>query len=340
MKLSEVINSVRNTMRFRHMSIRTEKSYIIWIKDFSKWCKNHPVGGHGDKLKAYLTHLARTRNVAAATQRQALNAIIFLYKNVLKIDIGDISGFAYAKKPRTLPVVLSQQEIAALLPNIAGQNYLIVALLYGAGLRLNEALSIRVKDIDFDRGIITVRQGKGNKDRAVMLPSTIADDLQYHIKEVKRIHSRDLAEGFGDAYMPNALDRKYPGAVKSFSWQFVFPATRIGPDPRTGALRRHHIHDSAVSKAIKSAARVAGIKKPVGAHTMRHSFATHLLESGTDIRTIQQLLGHKHVSTTMIYTHVSKSGAAGVASPLENLAGDVSPSRVSTWPHQRQGSAG
>ncbi len=317
MKLPEVINSVRNTMRFRHMSIRTEKSYIVWIKDFSKWCKNHPIGDHGDKLKAYLTYLARTRNVAAATQRQALNAIIFLYKHVLKIDIGDISGFAYAKKPRTLPVVLSQQEVTELLPKVTGRNHLIVSLLYGAGLRLNEALSIRIKDIDFDRGIITIRQGKCNKDRTVMLPAPIADELQHHIKNIKRIHNRDLADGFGDAYMPNALDRKMPGAIKSFAWQFVFPATRISHDPRTGALRRHHIHDSAVSKAIKSAVRAANIKKQVGAHTLRHSFATHLLESGTDIRTIQQLLGHKHISTTMIYTHVSKTGAAGVASPLE-----------------------
>jgi integron integrase len=298
------------------MSLRTEKAYLHWIKRFASWCNKHPDDDPGKKIKAYLTHLARVRQVSAATQRQALNAIVFLYKHILKIDIGDISGFAYAKKPRRLPVVLSQTEVAALLPKITGQNYLIVSLLYGAGLRLNEALSVRVKDVDFDRLIITVREGKGNKDRTVMLPPTIANELQHHIEKVRRTHNSDLSEGFGDAYMPYALARKYPKAEKEFGWQFIFPASRIGPDPRTGALRRHHVHDSAVSKAIKKSTRNAKINKPVGAHTLRHSFATHLLETGTDIRTIQQLLGHKHISTTMIYTHVSTKGAAGVTSPL------------------------
>lgn len=319
MNYKETVEIVRNTLRFRQMSIRTEKSYLQWLKRYATWCVKHPAGDHGDKIKSFLTYLARDRCVSASTQRQALNAIVFIYKQALKIDIGDISGFAYAKKPRTLPVVLSQKEVSTILPKITGQNYLIVSLLYGAGLRLNEALSLRTKDIDFDRKIISVRAGKGNKDRTVMLPATIADQLRHHIENIHRIHNRDLDNGFGDAYMPNALARKYPNAKKQFAWQFVFPASRISCDPRTGALRRHHVHDSAISKAIRSSVRASNINKKVGAHTFRHSFATHLLESGSDIRTIQELLGHKHVSTTMIYTHVSTKGAAGTASPLEYL---------------------
>ena len=319
MNYKETVEIVRNTLRFRQMSIRTEKSYLQWLKRYAAWCVKHPAGDHSDKIKSFLTYLARDRCVSASTQRQALNAIVFIYKQALKIDIGDISDFAYAKKPRTLPVVLSQNEVAAILPKITGQNYLIVSLLYGAGLRLNEALSLRIKDIDFDRKIINVRAGKGNKDRTVMLPATIAEQLRHHIENVHRTHNRDLANGFGDAYMPNALARKYQNAEKQFAWQFIFPASRIGTDPRTGALRRHHVHDSAISKAIRSAVRASNIDKKVGAHTFRHSFATHLLESGSDIRTIQELLGHKHVSTTMIYTHVSTKGAAGTSSPLEHL---------------------
>ncbi len=319
MDYKETVEIVRNTLRFRQMSMKTEKSYLQWLKRYASWCVQHPGGDHSEKIISFLTYLARVRNVSASTQRQALNAIVFIYKQALKIDIGDISGFAYAKKPRTLPVVLSKEEVALVLPKIAGQNYLIVSLLYGAGLRLNEALSLRIKDIDFDRKIISVRAGKGNKDRTVMLPAPVADRLQHHIEDVRRIHNRDLTNGFGDVYMPNALARKYPKAEKQFTWQFVFPASRIGADPRTGALRRHHVHDSAVSKAIKCAVRASSINKKVGAHTFRHSFATHLLESGSNIRTIQELLGHKHVSTTMIYTHVSTKGAAGTTSPLEYL---------------------
>lgn len=308
---------MRNTMRFRQMSFQTEKTYLQWVKRYSSWCAQHPGEDHNTKIKTYLTHLARVGNVSASTQNQALNAIIFLYKHILNIPVNHELEFSRSKKPKHLPVVLSQSEVTALLPNITGQNYLIATLLYGAGLRLNEALAIRVQEIDFDRRIITIRQGKGKKDRTVMLPSPIADEIKHHIEKVRRVHTKDLANGFGEAYMPNGLAKKYPNACKSFGWQFVFPASRIGPDPRTGALRRHHIHSSAISKAIRAATRAARIKKQVGAHTLRHSFATHLLEHGTDIRTIQQLLGHRHLSTTMIYTHVSTKGAAGVASPLE-----------------------
>lgn len=319
MNLPQTLDAASNVLRFRHMSYRTEQAYLHWIKRFAFWCRNHGEGGHEDKVRAFLTHLAREREVSASTQNQALNAIVFLYKHVLRADVGDFSGYHPARQPRRLPCVLSREEVGRLLDHLHGMHWLIGALLYGAGLRLEECLSIRVKDIDFARRIITVREGKGDKDRAVMLPASVAEPLKHHIETVRRTHVRDLAAGLGDAYMPGALGRKYPRAAKEFGWQFVFPASKPGPDPRTGEIRRHHIHDSAVSKAIKSARSLAKIVKPVGAHTLRHSFATHLLESGTDIRTIQQLLGHADLSTTMIYTHVAEKGAAGVTSPLEHL---------------------
>lgn len=320
MNLTQTLEAARNVMRFRQMSYRTEQSYLHWIKRFGFWCLEHRDGDHQDKARGYLTHLARERNVSAATQKQALNAIVFLYKQVMRIEVGDFSGFSPARMPRHLPVVLSVQEVQRLLAHMTGQHWLIAALLYGAGLRLQEGLSLRVKDIDFGRRIITVRDGKGAKDRAVMLPDTVANALEHHLEDVRRIHQRDLAAGLGEAYMPKALATKYPRAAKEFGWQFAFPASRPGPDPRTGEIRRHHLHDSAMSKAIKAAARAARINKPIGAHTLRHSFATHLLESGTDIRTIQQLLGHADVSTTQIYTHVAQRGAAGTTSPLDRMA--------------------
>lgn len=319
MNLSQTLEAARNVIRFRHMSYRTEQAYLHWITRFAHWCREHPAGNHEDKAREFLTHLARDREVSCSTQKQALNAIVFLYKQVLREEVGDFSGFAPARMPRHLPVVLSREEVGRLLGHMSGMHWIIAALLYGSGLRLAECLALRVKDVDFGRRIITVRDGKGAKDRAVMLPSGVAEPLRHHIEDVRRIHARDLAAGLGEAYLPGALERKYPGAAKEFGWQFIFPASKPGPDPRTGVIRRHHLHDSAVSKAIKLARRAAKITKPVGAHTLRHSFATHLLESGTDIRTIQQLLGHAHVSTTQIYTHVAERGAAGVISPLEHL---------------------
>lgn len=319
MNLPQTIESARNVLRFKHMSYRTEQAYVHWIKRYAYWCTENAGGSHQDKVRNFLTHLARDRDVSASTQNQALNAIVFLYKQVLGLDVGDFSGFHPARLPRRLPVVLSREEVAALLGHMQGMHWMIAALLYGAGLRLAECLSLRVKDIDFSRHILTVREGKGNKDRAVMLPSAVSDSMRHHLDDVRRIHSRDLAAGLGDAYLPHALEIKYPRAAKEFGWQFVFPASKPGPDPRTGVIRRHHIHDSAVSKAIKAAARSARLLKPIGAHTLRHSFATHLLESGTDIRTIQQLLGHADVSTTQIYTHVARHGAAGTTSPLDRM---------------------
>jgi len=320
MNITEAIENTRNVARFRHLSYRTEQSYVHWIKRYAHWCKDHPVGDHADKLRAFLSYLAIDRKVSKNTQAQALNALVFFYKRVLQIEIGDLSGYKPASRPRRLPVVLSINETQGLLKHMHGTTWLIASLLYGSGLRLNEALSIRVQDIDIDRGVITIRSGKGDKDRSAILPGPLTEPLRQQIAQVARLHTRDLVAGFGEVYLPHALERKYPNANKSLAWQHVFPATRIGPCPRTGVLRRHHLHSSAVGKAIRAAARAARIHKRVGAHTLRHSFATHLLESGTDIRTIQQLMGHAHVTTTQIYTHVSRTGAAGVASPLERIA--------------------
>lgn len=317
MNLNHTIEAARNVLRFRHMALKTEKSYTHWIRRFAYWCKDHPVGNHADKVRGFLTYLAREKDVSASTQNQALNAIVFLYRHVLNEDVGNFAGFHPARQPRRLPTVLSKEEVASLLGHMSGMHWMIAALLYGSGLRLAECLSLRIKDVDFGRHIITVRDGKGAKDRAVMLPSSVEDPLRHHIDNVQRIHARDLSSGYGSVYLPHALERKYPRAAYEFGWQFVFPASKIGACPRTGVLRRHHIHDSAVSKALKAASKAARITKQIGAHTLRHSFATHLLESGTDIRTIQELLGHSDVSTTQIYTHVAAKGAAGVMSPLE-----------------------
>lgn len=319
MNLNQTIEAARNVLRFKHMAYKTEKSYLGWIRRFAYWCRENPGGGHEEKVRGFLTHLARERDVSASTQNQALNAIVFLYKQVLQDDVGDFSGFHPARQPRRLPVVLSRDEVASLLSHLTGMHWMIGALLYGSGLRLAECLSLRVQDIDFSRRIITVRDGKGAKDRAIMLPDSVADPLRHHLDAVKRQHIRDLASGYGSVYLPHALERKYPRAAKEFGWQYVFTASKICPCPRTGELRRHHLHDSAVSKALRAARMAANITKRLGAHTLRHSFATHLLESGTDIRTIQQLLGHADVSTTQIYTHVAERGAAGVTSPLEHL---------------------
>lgn len=320
MKLSDVLAKARDTMRFRHMSYRTEQSYLHWIGRYARWCSEHPAGDHAAKLRGYLTHLALDRNVSASTQAQALNALVFLYRHVLTIELGDIGQFRAATRPKRLPVVLSQDEVKRLLGHMRGTTWMIASLLYGSGMRLQEALSLRVQDVDLDRSIITIRSGKGDKDRAAILPSSLRDPLAQQIEHVRRLHRIDRAHGYGEVYLPHAIERKYPNASRETAWQFLFPSSGIGACPRTGVMRRHHLHDSALSKAIKAAVSAAGINKRVGAHTLRHSFATHLLERGTDIRTIQQLLGHAHVSTTQIYTHVATNGAAGVTSPLEAIA--------------------
>lgn len=319
MKLNDAMERARHVARFRHLSIKTEKSYLGWIARYGRWCAQHRGGDHACKLRGFLSHLAVDRKVSKSTQQQALNALIFLYKQVLGVDVGDIGPFRPATAPKRLPVVLSQSEVGVLLNNMRGTTRLVASLLYGSGLRLNEALSLRVQDIDIDRRIITVRRGKGDKDRAVPLPAPLIEPLRIQLQQCVVTHQRDLTDGYGEVYLPNAIERKYPNAAKELGWQYLFQSTTIGACPRTGVMRRHHLHETAVSKALKSGARAGGITKRVGAHTLRHSFATHLLESGTDIRTIQQLLGHAHVSTTQIYTHVATTGAAGVTSPLERL---------------------
>lgn len=319
MNRKEAIEATRNVIRFRHMSLQTERSYLGWLSRYITWCAKHPNGTTRDKITGFLSNMATRGRVTASTQRQALCAIVFFYKRVLQQDVGDLGDFARARKPRTLPIVLSVGEVQALLENMRGMPKLIAAVMYGGGLRLNEALSLRVQDIDLDRLTVNVRQGKGAKDRSTLLPPSLVDPLRRQMDRVAKQHQRDLAAGFVEVYLPHAIERKWPTAAKELAWQYLFQSSSISACPRTGVLRRHHVHDSTVQKAIKSAARAAGITKRVKSHALRHSFATHLLERGADIRTIQELLGHKDVSTTQIYTHVATNGALGTVSPLEAL---------------------
>ena len=322
---SRLLADVRAVMRRQHYSIHTERSYCDWIARYVKFhrmrSRDELLTAGTREVEAFLTHLAVHAKVAASTQNQAMNALVFLYKRVLERPLeGRIDAARSSREPR-IPVVLTRAEVAALLPLIDGQAGLIVRLLYGSGLRITEAVRLRVLDVDFGYRQITVRSGKGNKDRVTTFPLKLAEPLQMHLRKVEAIHARDVAEGFGEVYLPNAMDRRAPGAPADWRWQYVFPASARSVDPRSadGRIRRHHVDQSVVNKAIKQAVRLAGIKKRVSAHTFRHSFATHLLERGTDIRTIQSLLGHKDVQTTMIYTHVLRQGAQGVASPLDDL---------------------
>ena len=269
------------------------------------------------EVEAFLTRLATRGNVAPSTQNQALSALLFLYREVLQQDLPWMDEIRRAKRPERLPVVLSREEVPALLAEMNGVTWLMASLLYGSGLRLMECMRLRVQDVDFLRHEITVRQGKGGKDRRTMLPSTLIEPLQGQLAGAKRIHARDLAAGFGEVWLPDALARKYRNAAREWVWQYVFPATARSTDPRTGITRRHHLDESVLQRAVKNAARRAGIGKPATCHTLRHSFATHLLEEGYDIRTIQELLGHKDVATTQIYTHVLNRGGRGVLSPLD-----------------------
>ena len=319
MDMDQAIEMLRNTIRFRHYSLKTEKTYVGWCKRFFLFCKHHPVGTSEEKIKAFLSALVTERNVSASTQRQALNAIVFFYKKCLHQELGEFADFAHAKRGRRLPVVLSRDEVEKLLGHITGINWVIASLLYGAGLRLSEALKLRVKDVDFDRSTLMIREGKGKKDRAVMLPLSLVEPLRHQLGEVARLHNVELAKGISDVEMPYALARKYPNACRELGWQWVFPARKRSKCPRTGAVRRHHLHETSIQRAVKRAGRAAGLVKQAGCHTLRHSFATHLLESGYDLRTIQELLGHKHLSTTQIYTHVLQQGIA-VKSPLDQLA--------------------
>jgi integron integrase len=316
-----LLDAVRMRVRARHYSLRTEEAYVGWIRRFVVFHgKRHPRDLGEPEINAFLTHLAVKERVAASTQSQALAALLFLYRHVLEIPFPRLESLIRAKRPRRLPVVLTREEVRSVLDRLDGAPKLVATLLYGGGLRLLEALRLRVKDVDFARAQITVRDGKGRKDRVTMLPAAIREPLLDHLGHVRELHRADLAAGFGAVLMPDALDRKYPAAATEWGWQWVFPAASLGQDPRSRELRRHHVHESVIQKAVKQAVRSGGIDKPASCHTLRHSFATHLLESGYDIRTIQDLLGHKDVSTTMIYTHVlNRGGVRGVRSPADVL---------------------
>jgi integron integrase len=280
----------------------------------------HPKDMGAPEIVSFLTHLATHANVAASTQNQALNALVFLYKHVLKRDVGDLSGVVRAKRPIREPTVMSGNEVERFMTHLSGTHRLMALLMYGAGMRIIEVIRLRVKDIDFDLQCITVRDGKGQKDRQVPLPLKTADALKTQIARVKDIHDQDLSDGFGTVYLPYALERKYPNTNKAFHWQYLFPSPTLSVDPRSGRRQRHHVYESVLQEAIRRASREAGIRKDIHAHTLRHSFATHLLASGSDIRTVQELLGHNDVKTTMIYTHVLKAGACAVRSPSDRLS--------------------
>jgi len=319
MEKPRLIDQTRNVLRLFHYSIRTEETYIQWIKRFIFFHnKRHPKDMGEKEVRSFLTHLAVDKHVSASTQNQALSAILFLYKRVLEIELEWIDDVVRAKRPKYLPVVLSRDEVKKLLNVMSGTNGLIVKLLYGTGMRLMEAVRLRVQDVDFEQSQIIVRSGKGAKDRITTLPETLADELRKQLERVREIHHNDLKEGFGRVYLPFALDRKYPGAGIEFGWQYCFPSVQRSTNLRTGLIARHHLDEKNIGRAIKTASRKIGINKRVSSHTMRHSFATHLLENGYDIRTVQELLGHKDVSTTMIYTHVLNKGGRGVKSPLDS----------------------
>ncbi|MDF1592898.1 MAG: integron integrase [Desulfobacterales bacterium] len=319
---NKLMDEVHDFMRLHHYSIHSERTYCDWIKRYVQFhgMKSRQDLSDGEKkIEAFLTHLAVRENVAPATQNQAMNALVFLYKKVLKLPLDNEINAVRAHRKVNVPVVLSREETAKVISFTSGTPQLVVKLLYGSGLRISEAIRLRVQDIDYEPKTITVRSGKGAKDRITTFPSSITPFLSDHLSKVKRIHENDLNQGYGEVYMPYALARKYINAAKEWGWQYVFPASARSTDPRSDVTRRHHIDPSVVNKAIKTAVRKAGLTKIITAHTFRHSFATHLLQRGTDIRTIQALLGHSDVSTTMIYTHVLQQGGQGVASPLDDL---------------------
>jgi integron integrase len=309
---------VRDAIRLKHYSIRTEQAYTDWIKRFILFHKKrHPSEMAELEVTEFLTHLARDQNVAASTQNQALSALLFLYKEVLKQEIGWLDQVERAKKPAKLPVVLSPNEVRRLLGELSGTVRLMASLLYGSGLRLMECVRLRVKDIDFAYAQITVRDAKGGKDRVTMLPVELVNPLHTHLARAKTQHDQDLEDGHGDVFLPFALERKFPKAQREWIWQYVFASSRLATDPRTGKRQRHHMAEGILQNALKEAVRKSGLTKPASCHSLRHSFATHLLEKGYDIRTVQELLGHKDVSTTMIYTHVLNKPGIGVKSPLD-----------------------
>lgn len=317
MHTPKLLDQVRHAIRLKHYSIRTEEAYVQWVKRFILFHnKRHPNEMGVAEVEAFLTHLAVDERVSASTQNQALAALLFLYQEVLHKDLGTIDSVR-ARTDKRLPSVLTKDEVRRVIARLTGVHALMARLLYGSGLRLLECLRLRVKDVDVDRRALFVRDAKGNEDRVTMLPDSLVEPLMEHLRAVKRLHEDDLARGYGAVYLPDALDRKYPNAAREWIWQYVFPSNRLSVDPRSGVVRRHHADESGLQKAVRAAAREANISRRVSPHTFRHSFATHLLENGYDIRTVQELLGHKDVKTTMIYTHVLQRGGLAVRSPLD-----------------------
>ncbi len=316
----KLLDQVRGKIRLKHYSIRTEQAYVDWIKRYIlHFDKAHPNDLGAAQVEQFLTYLAVQGQVSASTQNQAKSALLFLYKEVLGSALPWLDDVEQAKTSKRLPVVLTQDEVAKILLQLSGTHHLIVSLLYGTGMRILEVLRLRVKDVDFARKEILIRDGKGYKDRITMLPESLLTPLKAHLEKVKALHVADLANGFGRVYMPMALDKKYPAAGVDWAWQYVFPSAKLSVDPRSNETRRHHVQDQAIQRAVRQAVVDAGMTKHATPHTLRHSFATHLLESGYDIRTVQELLGHSDVSTTMIYTHVLNKGGRGVSSPLDAL---------------------
>lgn len=314
----KLLEQVREQIRIRHYSIRTETVYLEWVKRFIRFHKyRHPQDMGAAEVEDFLSDLAVRRDVSASTQNQALSAILFLYKQVLRIELPWMDGVIRARRPQRLPVVLTREEVANVLAQLDGTLWLVASLLYGSGMRLMEVLRLRVKDVEFSRLEILIRDGKGQKDRVTMLPQKLVAPLQQHLERVQALHRQDLQEGYGLANLPNALARKYPNAAAQWCWQFVFPSVNRSEDPRSGGVFRHHLHEKTIQRAVRNAVRRVGLNKPATPHTLRHSFATHLLESGQDIRTVQELLGHADVKTTQIYTHVLNRGGLGVLSPLD-----------------------
>ncbi len=314
----KLLDQVRTLCRLKHYSIRTEQTYVDWCKRYILFHhKRHPKEMGAAEVRAFLGHLAVHGKVAASTQNQALNALAFLYHQVLQQDLGELGAVVRPKRPQRLPTVLSRPEVQRLLANLDGTYRLIARLLYGTGMRLLEGLRLRVKDVDFERNVIVVRDGKGEKDRVTMLPESLKPELRAHLERVKQWHDDDLAAGHGRVYLPYALADKYPNANREWAWQYVFPAKSLSTDPRSGERRRHHVDETSLQRAMKIAVRHARLTKPASCHTLRHTFATHLLGNGYDIRTVQELPGHKDVATTQIYTHVLNHPGLGVRSPLD-----------------------
>ena len=316
----KLLDKVREKIRVKHYSIRTEEAYTYWIKKFIYFNnKRHPSEMGEREIEAFLTHLAVRENVSPSTQNQALNALVFLYRQVLGQELDETIDAVRSNKPRKLPTVLTREEVMALLSAMSGINQLMAKLIYGSGLRLMECARLRVKDLDLGYNQLTVRDGKGAKDRRTMVPERLKEPLKEQLERVRLVHEKDLEDGVGSVYLPYALLKKFPKASQELGWQYFFPSVSLSKDPRSGETRRHHVHENNIQKAVKKAALIARIDKRVTVHTLRHSFATHLLEDGYDIRNIQELLGHKDVSTTMIYTHVLNKGGRGVKSPFDTM---------------------